>query len=93
MFSDWITTTGFVIVVACVGVLFYARDAEGNDLSSPWAAYQRALSNAQDARGQFLRNGLHEGMKSLKDRICCQARRWHIQLCPLCCKMTPTKAL
>ena len=86
MFPDLFLTTGLVIVVGYVGVLFYTRGgAEGDDLSSPWAAYQRALSDAQAARGQFLRNGLLVGMKSLRDRICCQARRWHIQLCPLCC--------
>jgi hypothetical protein len=84
MFPDWITTTGFVIVVGYVGVLFYTRSAEGNDLSSSWSAYQRALSDAQAARGQFMRKGLLEGTKSLKDHICCQARRWHIQLYPLC---------
>jgi hypothetical protein len=84
MFPDWFFTTGFVIVVGYVGVLLYIRSAQDNDFLPPWEAYQRTLSDAQAARGQFLRKGLFEITKSLKDRICCKAQKWHIQLSPLC---------
>jgi hypothetical protein len=85
MFPEWITTTGFVLVVGYVGVRIYNYRARDNDFLPPWEAYQKALSDAQAARGQFLRKGLLETTKSVKDRICWQARKWHIQLCPLCC--------
>jgi hypothetical protein len=85
MFPDWITTAGFVLVIGYVGVRIYMRCTTGKDFVSPWEAYQRALSDAQAARGQFLRKGLLETIKSLKDRICCQVQKWHIPLCPLCC--------
>lgn len=85
MFPDGFTATGFVIVVGCVGVLIYMRGAADNDFSPPWEAYHRAMKDAQAARERFLRNGSVATAKSLRDRICRQAQKWHIRLCPLCC--------
>jgi hypothetical protein len=51
----------------------------------PWDAYHRALCDAQAARRHFLLKGLFTTTKSLRDRICYQAREWNIRFCPLCC--------
>ena len=51
----------------------------------PWEEYHRALCDAQAARGHFLLNGFFATTKSLKNRICNQAREWNIRLRPLCC--------
>ena len=51
----------------------------------PWEAYHRALCDAKVSRGHFLRKGFFATTKSLKNRICYQAREWNIRLCPLCC--------
>ena len=83
MFPDWFPTTGFVIVVGYIGVLLHMRSARPNDVS-PREEYERALSDAHAARGQFLREGFLLTTRSLKDRICYNAQRWHIRLCPLC---------
>ena len=56
-----------------------------SDCLPPWKAYHRALCDAQDARGHFLRKGYFATTKALKNRICYQAREWNIRLCPLCC--------
>jgi hypothetical protein len=56
-----------------------------NDRFLPWEAYHRARCDAQAARGRFLRDVFFAATKSLKDRICYQARKWDIRLCPLCC--------
>ena len=85
MHPDWFTATGFVMVVGCVGALISMRGAAGNEFLPPGEAYHRALNDAQSARGQFLRDGFLASAKSLRDRICRQARKWHIRLCPLCC--------
>jgi hypothetical protein len=85
MVTDWITVIGVVAVFAIVGVLIFLCRPTENDLLPPWEAYHRALTDAQTARGQFLRSGFVAATRSLKDRICCQARKWHIPLCPLCC--------
>lgn len=66
-------------------VLIGMNNTPGSDFMPPWEVYQRALCKAQAARGQFLRNGFIALTKPLKNRICCQARKWHIRLCPLCC--------
>ena len=47
-----------------------------------WEAYHKTLCDAQTARGQFLLKGLFATIKSLKNRICYQAREWNIRLCP-----------
>jgi hypothetical protein len=85
MFPDWFTATGFVIVVGYVGVLISMRGASDNDFLPPWEAYHRALNGAQATRAEFLRDGFVATARSLRDRICRQARKWHIRLCPLCC--------
>jgi hypothetical protein len=85
VFPDWFIATGFVLVVGCVGVPIYMRGAASNDFLPPWEAYHRALNEAQAARGQFLRDGVLASAKSLRDRICRQARKWHVRLSPLCC--------
>jgi hypothetical protein len=85
MFHDWVTATGFVMMVRCVGLPTFMRGAAGNDFLPPWEGYHRALSDAQATRGQFLRKGFRAATKSLRDRICRQARKWHVRLCPLCC--------
>ena len=51
----------------------------------PWEAYHKALFIAQAARGRFLLKGFLATAKSLKTRICYQARVWNLRLCPLCC--------
>jgi hypothetical protein len=56
-----------------------------NGCLPPWEAYHRALCIAQAARGHFLLKGFIATTKSLKNRICYQAREWNIRLCPLCC--------
>jgi hypothetical protein len=85
MFPDWFMATGFLIVVGYVGVLFCVRGAAGDRFLAPWEAYHRALNDAQAARGQFLRDGFFVTARSLRDRICRKARKWHMRLCPLCC--------
>jgi hypothetical protein len=85
MISDWIIAIGVVTVFSVVGVLIFLCRPTGNDLLSPLAAYHRALNDAQAARGQFLRSGFVVATRSLKDRICCYVRKWHILLCPPCC--------
>lgn len=85
MFPDWFTATGIVIVVGYVGVLIYICSTTGNNFVPPWEAYHRVSYEAQAARAQFLRDGFFATAKSLRDRICRQARKWHIRLCPLCC--------
>ena len=57
----------------------------GNDFVSPWEEYHRVLNDAEVARAEFLRNGFLTARKLLKDRICYQARKCHLRLCPLCC--------
>jgi hypothetical protein len=61
------------------------KSAMHNGCLPPWEAYHRALCDAQAARGHLLRKGLSAARKSLKNRICYQARVWHIRLCPLLC--------
>ena len=85
MFPDGFTATGFLILVGYAGVLIYRCDAADNDFLPPWKAYHSALHDAQSARGQFLRNGFRTTARSLRDRICRKARKWHLRLCPLCC--------
>ena len=85
MVTDSIIAIGVVTVLAIVGVLIFLSRPTGNDQLPPWEAYHRALNDAQAARGQFLRSGFVAATMSLKDRICCQLRKWHIPLCPLCC--------
>ena len=85
MFTDWITAVEVITVFGIVGVLVFWRSPAGNDLLTPWETYHRAFNDAQAARGQFLRSGFVAATRSLKDRICCHVRKWHIPLCPLCC--------
>jgi hypothetical protein len=85
MFPDGFAATGCLILVGCVGVWIYRRGAAGNDSLPPWEAYHRALNDAQAARGQFLRDGFLATARSLRDRICRKAQKWHIRFCPLCC--------
>ena len=85
MVTDSNIAIGVVTVLAIVGVLIFLCRPTGNDLLPPWEAYHRTLNDAQAARGQFLRSGFVTATRSLKDRFCCQARKWHIPLCPLCC--------
>jgi hypothetical protein len=84
MFPKWFTATGFAMVVESIGVPIVCG-AAGNEFLPPWEAYHRALNDAQAARGQLLREGFLSTAKSLRDRICRQARKWHIRLCPLRC--------
>jgi hypothetical protein len=85
MFSDWFAAAGVVAVVGIVGVLNYLCSTEGNNRLPPWEAYQRALNDAQTARGLFLRDGFFAITNSLKEGICSQLRKWDLRLCPLCC--------
>jgi hypothetical protein len=85
MITDWITVIVVVIVFGIVGVLMIFSRPAGNDHLPPWEAYHRVFNAAQAARGQFLRSGFDAASRSLKDRICCQVRKWHIPLCQLCC--------
>ena len=86
MFPDWFAATGFVTVFrGFVGALTSWCNPSGNGPLPPWEAYHRALCRAQVTRGRFLRDGFLAIAKSLRDRICCQAQKWHIRLCPLCC--------
>ena len=85
MVTGWIAVLGVVAVFGIVGVLSSFCGPRGNDLLTPLEAYHRAHDDAQAARGLFLRSGLVTATNSLKDRICCHARKWHIPLCPLCC--------
>ena len=85
MVIDSIIAVGVVTAFGIVGVLIILCSPTGNDPLPPWAAYHRALDDAQAARGEFLRSGIVAATRSLKDRICCQVRKWHIPLCPLCC--------
>jgi hypothetical protein len=84
MVTDGFTAAGVVIVFGILGVLISRYSAAGNDLLPPWEAYHRALNDAESARAQFLRTGFFATTRSLKDRICCQLRKWHIRVCPLC---------
>ena len=56
-----------------------------NEFLPLWEAYHRALREAQTARGRFLRSMFSAAGSALRDRICRQARKWQIKLCPLCC--------
>ena len=85
MVIESIIVVGVVTAFGIVGVLIFLYSPTGNDLLPPWEAYYRALIDAQAARGQFLRSGFAAATRSLKDRICCQVRKWHIPLCQLCC--------
>lgn len=85
MVTDWIFAASIVAAWVILGMLIYRYEMENNDIVPPWEGYHRAFRDAQLARAQFLRNGLFTARRSLKDRICWQARKWHIRLCPLCC--------
>jgi hypothetical protein len=85
MVTDWIIAVGVVILFGIVGILIFRRSPTGIDLLPPWEVYHRALDEAQASRGQFIRSGFDAATRSLKDRICCYVRKWHIPLCPLCC--------
>jgi hypothetical protein len=76
---------GLVTIAGIVGALLYLCSATGNDFVPPGEAYHKLLNKAHAARGQFLRTGFSDTGKYMKDYICCQARKWHIRLCPLCC--------
>ena len=56
-----------------------------NGCLPPWEAYHRALCDAQAARGYFLIEVFSATTKSLKNRICNQARELNIPLWPLRC--------
>jgi hypothetical protein len=84
MVTDWITVAVLVIVCGIVGVRIFFSSPAGNDLLHPREAYHRAFNDAQAARGEFLRSGFVAATRSLKNRICCQVRKWHIPHCPLC---------
>jgi len=56
-----------------------------NEQLPPWAAYHKALRKAHMARGHFFRYTFVATTKALKDRICHQAQKWNIRLCPLRC--------
>jgi len=58
-----------------------------HDTVPPWEAYHRAMCDARAARGQLLRTLFLAAVKSLKARVCSQAHKWDIRLCPLCCWM------
>ena len=85
MVTDWIIAAGVVTVFGLIATLIYRYGMASNEIVPPWEGYHRAFRDAEFARAQFLRNGFLTARKSLKDRICWQARKWHIRLCPLCC--------
>ena len=80
-----VVMTGLVTIVGIVVALVSMCTTAGRDFVPPWEAHNRAVYEAQAARAQFLRNGFFAITKSMKDHICCQMRKWHIRLCPLCC--------
>jgi hypothetical protein len=85
MGSEWIFAVGVITVFGVVGALIFLCGPKAKDHATPWEIYHRTLNDAQAARGQFLRSGFAAASRSLKSRICCRVRKWHIALCPLCC--------
>ncbi|MGD8631357.1 MAG: hypothetical protein PVG72_11620 [Gammaproteobacteria bacterium] len=82
---DWITALGVVTVFGIAGLLIILYSPAGNDFLPPWERYHRAFTNAQAARGEFLRSGFVAVARSVKERFCYQMKKLHIPLCPLCC--------